>query len=160
MDDVLTRIKCLLAAAHVAFTELHHQPTPTSEESAVARGEPLSVGAKALLLRTDEDFRLFILPADCKLDSPAVKKELHLKKLRFATPEELLERTGLVPGSVPPFGQPILPFELFADISLGTRHDKVAFNAGSLTVSIIMAASDWLTVAQPRRFAFAKRLSG
>ena len=66
------------------------------------------------------------------------------------------ELTGLVPGAVPPFGQPILPFELFADIEIGVRYNRVAFNAGSLTDSIILSAADWERIARPARFAFAK----
>src|SRR5476651_388680 len=134
-DDVLTRIRRTLTDAGIAFREIAHEPTLTSEASAAARGEPLGVGAKALLLRTEETFRLFVLPADCKLDSAAVKRELGIKRLRFATSEELLAQTGLVPGAVPPFGSPILPFELYADRSIGVHYDRVAFNAGSLTVS-------------------------
>jgi Ala-tRNA(Pro) deacylase len=155
-ESVLVRIRRCLTDAAIPFKEVEHQPTPTSEEAAAARGEPLGVGAKALLLRTDDLFRLFVLPADCKLNSAAIKRHLNLKRLRFATPEELFECTGLVPGSVPPFGEPILPFELFADSSIGVRHDRVAFNAGALTVSFIMSAADWERFAKPRRFPFAK----
>lgn len=153
---VLDRIRTLLTEAGVPFTEKVHSPTRTSEESAAVRGEQLAVGAKALLLKTDEIFRLFVLPADRKLDSAAIKRELNVKKTRFASPEELLEMTGLTPGAVPPFGSPILPFELFADTGVGKDYDRVAFNAGALTVSIIMSATDWEAVARPRRFTFGK----
>ncbi|MCE9604687.1 MAG: hypothetical protein K8U03_07260 [Planctomycetia bacterium] len=153
---VLDRILELLAADGASFRRLDHEPTRTSEESAAARGEPLDVGAKAILLKTDDLFRLFILCADTHLDSAAVKRRLNVKKTRFATPEELLERTGLVPGSVPPFGEPILPFEIYADTMIGVRTDRVAFNAGSLTTSIVLGASDWERLAKPTRFDFAK----
>jgi len=156
-DSILSRIRRHLTDATIEFKEIEHAPTQTSEESAAARGEPLGVGAKALLLRTDEVFRLFVLPADCKLDSAAVKRELKVKRLRFANPEELLALTGLVPGSVPPFGEPILPFALFADQSIGVQYDRIAFNAGSLTVSFVLAAADWEMLAKPTRFPFAKR---
>jgi prolyl-tRNA editing enzyme YbaK/EbsC (Cys-tRNA(Pro) deacylase) len=155
-EDVLHRIRAALRDAGIECREIHHEPTLTSEESAAARGEELGVGAKALLLKVDERFAIFVLPADRQLDSAAVKKHLHVKRVRFATPEELRELTGLVPGSLPPFGEPILPFDLFADGSLGTRHDRVAFNAGSLTDSIVMSAADWEAVAKPLRFDFAK----
>jgi len=155
-DTVLDRILALLNAESIPFRRLDHDPTRTSEESAAVRGEPLEVGAKAILLKTDDTFRLFILPADKQLDSAAIKKQLNAKKTRFATPEELLELTSLVPGSVPPFGEPILPFELYADTLIGTRENKVAFNAGSLTTSVVMAATDWERIAKPVRFAFAK----
>jgi prolyl-tRNA editing enzyme YbaK/EbsC (Cys-tRNA(Pro) deacylase) len=100
--------------------------------------------------------RLFVLPADRKLDSAAIRRHLGVRKTRFATAEELHELVGLVPGSVPPFGKPIMPFELYADESLGKLTDKLAFNAGSLRNSIIMAASDWEKLARPERFRFAK----
>jgi len=154
--NILNRIRKLLNGANIDYREAHHEPTRTSEESAAARGEPLSVGAKALLLRTDDVFRLFVLPADRKLDSNAIRRHLGVRKTRFATIEELDEMVGLVPGAVPPFGEPVLPFELYADESVGTEHGKVAFNAGSLTDSIIMSAADWEALARPARFRFAK----
>lgn len=154
---ILEKIRTHLKTAGIAFREVHHQPTRTSEESAAARGEPLSIGAKALLLRTDDVFRLFVLPADQKLDSSAVRRHVGARRTRFASVEELDELVGLVPGAVPPFGEPILPFELYADVSVGLDIDKVAFNAGSLTDSIIMTASDWAAVARPERFQFAKK---
>jgi prolyl-tRNA editing enzyme YbaK/EbsC (Cys-tRNA(Pro) deacylase) len=151
---VLNAIRNLLTSHAVAFRELHHEPTTTSEESARVRGEPLQVGGKAILLKTDEVFRLFVLPADRKLDSNAVKKQLGVKKTRFAAADELLQLTGLVPGSVPPFGRPILNLDLFVDEAL-TRNDRIAFNAGSLTDSIILPMRDYLQIAQPTVFAFS-----
>ena len=151
---MVNQIRVLLAEAGINYREIEHAPTRTSDESAQARGEPLSVGAKALLLRVGETFRLFVLPAHCKLDSAAVKRHFGVKALRFATADELMQLTGLVPGSVPPFGPPILPFELFADETVGAEHGRVAFNAGSLTHSIVMVTEDWWSVAKPKRFRF------
>lgn len=156
-EQIWEQIRAVLLNAAVEFRELSHEPTLTSEESAQVRNEPLYVGAKALLIKTDDLFRLFVLPADAKLDSPALKKQLAVKKTRFATREELHQLTGLVPGSVPPFGQPILPFELYADPSIGSRENKVAFNAGLLTRSIIMKATDWKAIAQARLLCFTEQ---
>ena len=146
MSEVLARVRDFLRASGVAFVEKHHQPTFTSEQSAQARGEPLRVGAKALVVKVDEAFRIFVLPADRKLDSAAVKRHFSARKLRFANAAELLHLTGLVPGSVPPFGPPIFDLPLTADLAL-LDNEKVAFNAGSLTDSIIMAAADYQRVA-------------
>src|SRR5436309_15318251 len=99
---VLNNIRQWLSRENVTIREVHHEPTRTSEESAIARGEELRVGGKALLIRVDGTPRLFILSADRKLDSSAIKQHFDAKKTRFATPEELMESTGLVPGSVPP----------------------------------------------------------
>ena len=153
-EQVLEAIRRLLTEAGVPFREVSHAPTYTSEESARARGAELRTGGKALLLKTDDVFRLFVLPADRKLDSSAVKRELGVKKTRFATAEELHDVTGLVPGSVPPFGPPVLPFPLYVDEAI--RHnERIAFNAGALTTSIILAVNDYLAVARPAVFAFS-----
>ena len=154
--NILVQIRALLNSEGIDFREVKHEPTRTSEESATARGEDLSVGAKALLIKTDDTFRLFVLPADRKLASGAIRHYLGVKRTRFATREELHEMTGLVPGCVPPFGEPVLPFELYADEAVGASIDRVAFNAGSLTHSIIMAATDWEKLARPVRFRFSR----
>jgi Ala-tRNA(Pro) deacylase len=154
-NDVLARIREFLSAAGVSFVEKEHPPTFTSEESALARGEPLSIGAKALVMKTDDAYRIFVLPADRKVDSQAIKRSLGLKKLRFADAAELKELTGLVPGSVPPFGRPILQLELFADPAL-EDNDRVAFNAGSLTASIVMASADYRRVAGANWLSMSK----
>jgi prolyl-tRNA editing enzyme YbaK/EbsC (Cys-tRNA(Pro) deacylase) len=154
--DVTARIRALLAEQGVAFREIEHEPTYTSEESARARGEGLEIGAKAIVLKTGADFGVFVLPADRKVDSGAIRRHLGLNALRFATPEELLALTGLVPGSVPPFGHPILPMQLFADPGVGVAGDRIAFNAGSLTCSFVLAATDWRRVASPKALALAR----
>ncbi len=149
--SVHDRLVRFLTEAGVSFRELHHEPTPTSADAARVRGEPIGCGAKALLLKADDKYRLFVLPGDRRLDSASVKRQLAVERLRFASKEELLAQTGLVPGAVPPFGQPILPFELTADISIGQVYPTLAFNAGSATDSIFMSAADWERVAKPLR---------
>ena len=114
----------------------------------------MRVGGKALLIKVDSTFRLFVLPADRKLDSAAIKQHFGAKKTRFATPEELMDLTGLVPGSVPPFGEPILPFPLYVDAHV-LENPKVAFNAGSLTDSIIIGIEDYKRIANGEVFGFS-----
>jgi prolyl-tRNA editing enzyme YbaK/EbsC (Cys-tRNA(Pro) deacylase) len=160
MDNpVLQAIRDLLRREGIAFREVQHAPTYTSEESAKARGEDVRIGGKAILMKTDDIFRLFVVSAARKIDSGAIKRHFGLKKLRFATADELRELTGLVPGSVPPFGEPVLPFELFVDPSV-LENDRIAFNAGSLTDSIILATADYQQVARPVVFEFALPAGG
>jgi Ala-tRNA(Pro) deacylase len=152
------RIVRHLTEQGAGFRELHHEPTPTSADSARARGSPLGSGLKALLLKADDRFILFALPGDRRLDSASAKRQLGAGRLRFATPSELLELTGLVPGAVPPFGRPILPFDLVADVTVGSVYPQVAFNAGSLTDSIIMPSGEWDRIARPARLPIAEPL--
>jgi Ala-tRNA(Pro) deacylase len=152
---VLAALCALLEREGVCYTLQHHGPTLTSAESAAARGEALSVGAKALVVKADDEFRLVVVPADCRLDSAAVKRLWGVRKLRFATAAELGERTGLAPGSVPPFGRPILPLDLWVDEAVG-REGRVAFNAGSLTTSMVLQTADYLRLAGARQACIAQ----
>lgn len=149
------KIKDWLQFQSIDFKEIHHNPTKTSEESARARGEDLSIGGKALVLKVGNSYKLFVISATKRLDSTAIKKYFNTKKLRFATTEELLELTGLEPGSIPPFGQPIINLELFVDGSI-VNNTKIAFNASSLTDSIVMSTEDYLRLTRATIFNFSK----
>lgn len=137
-----------LEALGIAYRHLTHAATRTSAESAAVRGEPLENGAKALVMKTGDAFCNFVLSAARRADSGGIKRHFGVSSVRFATPEELLELTGLVPGSVPPFGEPILPFKLYVDEHLPTL-ERVAFNAASLTESLMMSAADYMRAAGP-----------
>jgi Ala-tRNA(Pro) deacylase len=152
---VFDAVRALLDGAGIAYRHIRHAPTFTSEESARARGEEVKVGGKALVVKVGDDFKLFVLSAARSLDSGALKRHFGVKKVRFADRDELLNLTGLVPGSVPPFGRPILPLDLYADPSV-LANPVIAFNAGSLTDSIVMAVSDWQRVANPTVIEFAQ----
>ena len=105
---LLDAIRSLLHERDIVFREVHHEPTLTSQDAARVRGEELKNGGKALLMKVDSGFALFVLPADRRVHSAAIRRELAAKKIRFASREELSEltanedRAGLEPGSVPP----------------------------------------------------------
>ncbi len=149
-------ICAFLNERNIPFRTVHHEPTFTSEESAKARGEDVRIGGKAILMKIDDDFKLFVLSAAFKIDSKKIKEHFKAKSIRFATKEELHSLAGLVPGSVPPFGEPILDFELFIDRSV-LQNEMIAFNAGSLTDSIIMKITDYLTVAHAHQIYFSSQ---
>ena len=149
------KIKVWLASESISFKEIHHGPTRTSEEAALARGVDLSLGGKALVLKIDDSFRIFVLSASKKLDSGALKRYFKAKKIRFADKNELMSLTGLVPGSVPPFGRPLIELELYVDQSI-IDNEIIAFNAGSLTDSITMSIKDYLEIAKPTFIGFSK----
>jgi prolyl-tRNA editing enzyme YbaK/EbsC (Cys-tRNA(Pro) deacylase) len=144
--NVHDRLRAFLTEHGAEYRLLHHEPTHTSEESARARGEDVRIGGKALLMKLEEEYRLVVVSAALKVDSHAVRALYNVRRLRFATKEELADLTGLVPGSVPPFGHPVLPFPLTIDTSI-RDNDRIAFNAGTLTDSIIMSTDDYIRIA-------------
>jgi Ala-tRNA(Pro) deacylase len=148
----------------------------------------LKIGGNGVNNNNNNNFALFVMSASLKLNSKAIKKELKSKgkavskNIRFATSEELAEVTnGLVPGCVPPFGKPILKcnddgddngngdvgnddddddeyLKLYVDTSIAEENEIIAFNAGSLTDSVIMSVQDYIRISAPTGiFTFSKR---
>ena len=154
MKSIVDEITTKLRESSIDFRHLRHEPTFTSEDSARVREEPLEIGAKAIVMKVDDRFAVFVLSASRRIDSRAIRKELGVRKVRFATADELMELTGLVPGSVPPFGRPILDLDLFVDPAI-LQLGRVAFNAGSLPTSIVMSSADYERIAKPVVFEFA-----
>jgi len=150
---VTDRLEGWLREAGVAFQIFEHAPVRTSEEAARVRGTPLEAGAKALLVRAEERFVHCVLPAHLKADNALLRGLLGTRKLRFATPEELLTLTGCVPGAVPPFGN-LFGLPVLVDEAL-CRNPRVAFNAGSNAVSITMRCEDMVRLAEAKVCRFA-----
>jgi prolyl-tRNA editing enzyme YbaK/EbsC (Cys-tRNA(Pro) deacylase) len=145
---VLRAIRLLLDEHGVEYRAFHHEPTRTAQEAARVRGLPVEIGGKSIVARVDRTFRLFVLSGARRLYSRAICKRLGAERFRFATAEELLDLTGLVPGSVPPFGRPILPFDLYLDEAI-LDNDRIAFNAGTLTDSIVLDRARYVEIACP-----------
>ena len=76
MGEVFERLHQRLKDRGVPFSVMRHEPVYTSEQAAAVRGTPLASGAKALVVKADEDFRMLILPADRKLDSRKARAAL------------------------------------------------------------------------------------
>jgi prolyl-tRNA editing enzyme YbaK/EbsC (Cys-tRNA(Pro) deacylase) len=144
---VFERVEERLKLAHVAWTVLRHEAVYTSEQAAAVRSTPLGSGAKALIVKAGTSFVLFVLPADRKLDSKKAKTALGVKDLRFASKEEVLEKTGLLPGSIPPFGS-LFGLPTHCDPALA-EYASINFNAGDHCISVQMSYADYLVVEQP-----------
>src|SRR5689334_11149197 len=128
MTSVFERLRKRLEQAGVSFTVLRHEPVYTSEQAAAVRGTALASGAKALVLKAGDRFVLAVVPADRKLDSRKFRDALGVKGLRFAGREEVLELTGLQPGSIPPFGS-LFGLPTYCAPALG-ENVSINFNAG------------------------------
>jgi prolyl-tRNA editing enzyme YbaK/EbsC (Cys-tRNA(Pro) deacylase) len=155
MSTNFEKIIQFLTNANVPFKHIQHEPTYTSEESAKARNEPLEIGAKAMVMKLDETYAIFVLSAARKLDSKKIKTMMRCRSMRFANADELFELTSLLPGSVPPFGNPLLPFNLYVDTSIQNL-PQVAFNAGSLSDSVVIATEDYLKLCNGHLCSFSK----
>lgn len=146
--NAFDKIKSFLDSNQVKYEFKEHEPVRTSEEAAAVRGDDIKIGAKALVLKADNEFVMVVLSAAKKIDSKALKRILGIKSLRFATPDEVKAKTGCVPGGVPPFAH-VFGLKLIIDKSI-TENEYMAFNAGERTKSLKMKTQDYVRLLKPR----------
>ncbi len=134
----------LLTSKGIEFEKLVHEPVTTSSEASGARGSRLSQGAKAIIVKANDQFYHLIISAAVPLDNNKLRKVLCARRVRFATTEELFELTGCLPGAVPPFGN-LFGLPVYMDNAL-LSEEIVYFNCGSHTVSLRMKRADLVDV--------------
>lgn len=112
-------------------------------------------GAKAMLLRDNSKnvaleklYYLAVMSASKKFSWKLIKKILKIKNMRFATPEEVFQTTGCLPGAVPPFGS-VFKVPTLVDESLKLQGDTINFNCGLRTHSMRLKVDDYLNIEQP-----------
>ena len=144
---VFERVRGKLTDAGISFGVLRHAPVFTSEEAAAVRGVALSSGAKALVVKAGDEFVMFVVPADRKLDSKKARAALGVKSTRFGSREEVEQLTGLQPGSIPPFGS-LFNLRTYCDPAL-RDNETINFNAGDHSISVSMKCDDYLSAERP-----------
>ncbi|HHO53615.1 MAG TPA: hypothetical protein ENK18_22775 [Deltaproteobacteria bacterium] len=144
------RILALLSGHGADFRILDHPEARSAPEAAAARGTPLRIGGKSLVMKLDRGigFALLVVGGDRQVDNRLLRAHLRVRRYRFATTEELLRHTGLTPGCVPPFGRPVFDLPLYVDEQRACL-PRIAFSLGSHTRSVIMDTADWLAIARP-----------
>ncbi|MBM4048751.1 MAG: hypothetical protein FJ279_26915 [Planctomycetes bacterium] len=138
--ETTKKILAFLTGQNIPFQRLEHEPVTTSEAAAGARGSRLEEGAKALIVKANEKYHHLIISAAKRVDNAKLRKILGTNRVRFATPEELKQLTGCLPGAVPPFGN-LFGLPVYMDDGL-VAEETVYFNCGSHTVSLRMARAD------------------
>lgn len=142
------QLLALLRDSGRPFEVLEHAYANTAEGVAEARGTPLAIGGKTLLLKVEQDFALFVLSGNRRTHTPKLRKPLGAQRLRFARTDELRALTGLVPGCIPPFGRPLFDLPLYVDAATAAQ-PEIAFSLAEHVRSVRMRTADYLALAQP-----------
>ncbi|MEF9996844.1 MAG: YbaK/prolyl-tRNA synthetase associated domain-containing protein [Burkholderiaceae bacterium] len=157
LENVFEQLIARFDAGGAAYRVVEHPSAGRSEEVARIRGTELGQGAKALVCHVKGGgvklHVLAVLPADQQADLGQLAHALGGTRASLASPDEVRELTGCVFGAIPPVSlHPELT--LVADPLLFARFDELAFNAGSLSRSIILNAADYRRIVAPREVAF------
>ncbi|RJR26584.1 hypothetical protein C4561_04820 [candidate division WWE3 bacterium] len=150
---VLEKIIQKLDDEGIDYSRIDHEPVYTSEEAARIRDADISMGAKAIVCFADKKPCLIVVPGDKKIGFKAFKTLFNVKDMRMASASEVIALTTLEIGSIPPTGS-LMDLKSYFDESFKSK-DKVAFNAGSHTVSVLMKARDLIMIEDPAFGDFA-----
>ena len=153
---VLEKIIQKLNGEGIEYSRIEHEPVYTSEEAARIRDADISMGAKAIVCFADKRPCLVVVPGDKKIGFKLFKALFGVKDMRMASASEVTVLTTLEIGAIPPTGS-LMDLKSYFDESFKLK-DRVAFNAGSHTVSVVMKARDLIKTEKPvfGDFAVAK----
>jgi Ala-tRNA(Pro) deacylase len=112
-------------------------------ESAEVRGTDLQEGAKALILKSDTSHVMIVVPADKQVEISKIESRLD-SKVSLESPDIIKSQYGLDIGAVPPIGT-MFGMKVYVDNKL-FENERIAFNSGLRTSSIIMNPKDLSTV--------------
>lgn len=145
---------CELLDRHAArYRIIDHPAEGRSQAVAAIRGTEVGQGAKALVCRVKISSNrranvLAVFPADQQASLDKIAKAVAGKKASLAEPDTAKALTRCEMGAVPPFSFNE-ELQLVVDPTLAERYSEIAFNAGRLDKSIILATEDYLRIASP-----------
>jgi len=104
--NIKNTIISLLDKEQIDYKLFEHKPVLSYEDSVEVQREAGYEGTegKSLVLKTDDTFIVYVTIMGKKVNFAVIKETLGVKKIRLATPEELQEHFGAVPGCAYPFG--------------------------------------------------------
>jgi len=148
MSLVEQRIKSILTNNQVEFEETEHEAVYTSQKAARVIGlESEEAGVKSLLFKTKKaEFILVLSPGNQKVDTKEIARMEDTKSLHFASPEDVIEVTGIPIGCVPPFGHRT-KLKTYLNEEL-LRCEYIYFNPGTHTKTIKIKSKDLLKVLE------------
>ena len=147
-QEEVNRIKKIFEQLQLHPLYREHEPAVTSEEAARIRGDLLRQGIKALLFTDGTNWVIVDVPADKKVDQKKVAEVLGWPKgkMRMATAEEVMQKTGCEIGAVPPFGH---KDQILIIVDQGVyENEKSAFNIGLRTHSMKIPTAEMRIVFQ------------
>ena len=153
---MLPRLKKLLDTERVPY-EVHPHPVAyTAAALAAADHVPPSEVAKVVVLRSDRQFLMAVLPGTRDLELQRLRDIVGDPQLRLASEDEF---AGLFPGcelgAMPPFGD-LFDMPVWVDDSLG-REEETVFNAGNHRETVHIAYRDFVRLAHPAFGEFGRR---
>ena len=150
------RLIDFLNQSSVRYEILHHPEAFTAQELAAIEHVKGRSHAKVVMVKTDSEQFMAVLPADHRVDLEKLGKQTG-QRMALATETEF---KTLFPdcavGTMPPFGH-LYGVATYVETSL-TEAEALVFEAGTHSDAIKMSYADYARLAQPTVAEFAVKL--
>ena len=147
------RVIDFLKKSGVKYKVSAHDEAFTAQQMAAIEHEPGRYVAKPVIVKADGEFLMCVLPAPCKIDLRALKKQLGAKSVELAEENEIgriFDDCEL--GAEPPFGN-LYDLTTIIDKAL-KEDDHITFQAGTHKKSIRMSMADYSKLVKPKVLEF------
>lgn len=146
---ISAKIKQYLDENGIEYQIAEHPLAYTAAEVAGKQHIPGKQMIKAVIVKTEEEFIMCVLPAIHMVDFEKLKHVLNVEDLELAEENDL---KSLFPeydlGAEPPFGH-LYGLKVFVD-SILNEDDEVVFNAGTHTDVVKLKFSDFVRLVEPQ----------
>jgi Ala-tRNA(Pro) deacylase len=147
-QKVFEEIVELLNSHQVEFDTVTHEKAITSMDTVRETGFDIKHGAKSILFKTKDGFKLVIVRGDNRADFKKLRQHFATNKIRMATPEEVLEVMRVEVGACYPFGE-IAGVDMIVDETLAEA-ERIHFSPGTHYDHINMRFEDYVKVTKPK----------
>jgi Ala-tRNA(Pro) deacylase len=144
---------------------IEHKTTFTAWDTAQTEKIKPQEVVKALVMKTDNDYVLALIPANRNLDKQKLLKTINAKRKRtgaknykkidFAKEAWMKKNLPGKVGATPPFAK-ILKIDVFID-SLLSKNKKLYLGSGEYVFSIRVNSSQYLKIENPVKGIFSKK---
>ena len=146
--NIPARLENYLAEKHVPYTRSTHRLAYSAQGVAAAQHVAGWTVAKTVILKTENQFLMVVLPAPMKVDLHLLSEQLPFSQLELADEWEF---GRLFPdcqlGAMAPFGN-LYGLPVYVEESLA-RQDEIVFNAGTHVDTIRMKYKDFDRLVGP-----------
>lgn len=144
---VFDEIVALLTDNQIRYEHVVHEKAITSMDTVEKTGYDIRNGAKSILFKTGEDFKLVIVRGDNRADFKKLRAHFGVNKIRMATPDEVLTQMRVAIGACYPFGS-VAGLDMIVDHTL-QEADMIHYSPGTHFDHFHMSRPDYEKLVSP-----------
>jgi len=157
MSVVASRVQQFLDQHYICYETVPHLTDFTAMETSEHTHTPGRALAKAVVIRTDRQQLMLVLPADHRIEFDEVSRALNTECARLVKERSLKKIfSDCDCGAIPPFGN-LYQLEVFICPDL-LENQRITFNAGSHQMAIRMSMRDYQQLVSPLVLQFSQHM--